>query len=72
MAADRAARADDAARRAVDARRRDARERRQRARADDAALDEVGEVLSLLTAATLLAAGCHTHKREWRAGHHGA
>jgi hypothetical protein len=40
------------------------------ARAEDAALDQtldtLGEMARVLTTATLLAEGFHTHKRQWR------
>ncbi len=32
----------------------------------EAALDEVTEIMAILTTATLLVAGCHTHRGQWR------
>jgi len=32
----------------------------------DAALDEVTEIMAILLTATLLVAGCHTHRGQWR------
>jgi hypothetical protein len=32
----------------------------------EAALDELSDLVGLITQASLLAAGFHTHKREWR------
>ncbi len=37
--------------------------------ATETQLDELGEMLKTLTTAALLAAGFHTHKREWRRSH---
>ncbi len=39
---------------------------RRREEEIDAALDEVTEIMSILTTATLLVAGCHTHRGQWR------
>jgi hypothetical protein len=51
----------------------DAAIRAERARheAMDARLDELGEMVEALTTAALLAAGYHTHKRQWRIQRHG-
>lgn len=46
-------------------RARDADER-DRARRADAALNRLDEMIATLTRATLLTAGCHTHKGTWR------
>ncbi len=46
-------------------RRRERRER-ERLREQGAELDRVCEMVETLTAGVLLAAGYHTHKRQWR------
>lgn len=42
------------------------REARRREVEAEAALDATTEMATTLTAATLLAAGCHMHKGQWR------
>jgi len=53
---------DDAARQG----QRQGRAVRRREDEIDAALDEVTESMVILTTATLLVAGCHTHRGQWR------
>ncbi len=50
------------------ARRRQRQGQAVRRREDeiDAALDEVTEIMAILTTATLLVAGYHTHRGQWR------
>jgi len=47
-------------------RREEEREERRRADEIDTALDAMTERAAMLTAVALLAAGCHTHKGQWR------
>jgi predicted lysophospholipase L1 biosynthesis ABC-type transport system permease subunit len=42
------------------------RREQQSHRAADADIDRLGASIRLLVAAALLAAGCHTHKGQWR------
>ncbi len=42
------------------------RAQRQQEESIDKALDEVTEAMSILITAALLAAGCRTHKGQWR------
>ncbi len=42
------------------------RETRRHEKEMDDALDAVTEMATTLTAATLLVAGCHTHRGQWR------
>ncbi len=42
------------------------REARRREEEADAALDAVTDMATILTTAALLAAGCHTHRGQWR------
>ncbi len=54
----------DRAERAID--REDERETRRREEEIDDMLDAVTGMAATLTAATLLVAGCHTHRGQWR------
>jgi hypothetical protein len=42
------------------------RAERESHEATEARLDELGEMMETLTTGALIAAGFHTHKREWR------
>jgi predicted proteasome-type protease len=50
--------------------RRAERQSRQEARALDAQIDEVCDLIRALTYAELLVAGYHTHKGQWRRKRH--
>jgi hypothetical protein len=54
----------DRAERAID--REDERETRRHEEEIDDTLDAVTGMAATLTAATLLVAGCHTHRGQWR------
>ncbi len=44
---------------------------RERWQAQEAELDALAEMMDAVATGVLLAAGCHTHKRQWRLKRHG-